>query len=125
MSSLIPKGRYIAAALFGRSVDDLKSSDNLALIKEYLELPQVRRILPFGATMRPVCICAPNMTVGAAARTVGKRAAVVGDMAWARLYKDGIYSAYLPATAFARAIVEAGIDGRRLRAAHGPALKEP
>jgi len=124
MSSLIPKGKYITAALLGRSVDGLKSSDNLALIEEYLRLPQVRRILPFGATMRPVCICAPNMTVGAAAQTVGKRAAVVGDMAWARLYKDGIYSAYLTATALARAILEDGIDSRSLRAAYGPVIKK-
>jgi flavin-dependent dehydrogenase len=124
MSSLIPKGRYITAALLGRSVDSLKSSDNLALIQEYLKLPQLRRILPFGATMRPVCVCAPNMTVGAAARAVGRRAAVVGDMVWARLYKDGIYSAYLTATALARAILEAGIDGRSLRAAYGPVLKK-
>ena len=124
MSSLIPKGRYITAALLGRSVDDLKSSDNLALIKEYLELPQVRRILPFGATMRPVCMCAPNMTVRAASRAVGKRAAVVGDMVWARLYKDGIYSAYLTATALARAVLGAGIDDRSLRAAYGPVVKE-
>ena len=124
MSSLIPKGRYITAVLLGRSVDNLKRSDNLALIQEFLKLPQVRRTLPFGAAMRPVCICAPNMTVGAAAQTVGSRAAVVGDMAWARLYKDGIYSAYLTATALARAMLESGIDGRSLRAAYGPVLKK-
>jgi flavin-dependent dehydrogenase len=123
MSSLIPKGRYITAALLGRSVDSLKSSDSLALIQEYLKLPQMRRILPFGETLRPVCLCAPNMTVGAASEAVGKRAAVVGDMAWARLYKDGIYSAYLTATALARAILEAGIDGRSLRAVYDPVIK--
>ena len=69
-------------------------------------------------------MCAPNMTVGAAARTIGERAAVVGDMAWARLYKDGIYSAYLTATALARAILGAGIDGKSLRAAYRPAIKK-
>jgi len=124
MSSLIPKGRYITAALLGRSVDVSRSNDNLALIKEYLELPQVKRILPFGAEMRPVCMCAPNMTVGAAAQVVGERAAVVGDMAWARLYKDGIYSAYLTATALARAILEAGIDSQSLRNAYRPVIKD-
>src|SRR4030043_1788336 len=124
MSSLIPKGRYITAALLGRSVDDLKSSDNLALIKEYLELPQVRRILPFGATMRPVCMCAPNMTVRAASRAIGKRAAAGGDMAWAPPHKDGIYSAYLTAPALARAVLGAGIDDRSLRATYVPAIKE-
>jgi flavin-dependent dehydrogenase len=124
MSSLIPKGRYITAALLGRSVDDSRSSDNLDLIKEYLELPQVKRILPRGAETRPVCMCAPNMTVGAAAQVVGERAAVVGDMAWARLYKDGIYSAYLTATALARAILEAGLDSRSLRTAYGPVIKD-
>jgi len=124
MSSLIPKGRYITAALLGRSVDDLGSRDGLGLIKEYLDLPQIKRILPFGAAMRPVCLCAPNMTVGAASRTVGERAAVVGDMAWARLNKDGIYSAYLTASALARAVLEAGIDGRSLRAAYVPVIRQ-
>jgi flavin-dependent dehydrogenase len=123
MSSLIPKGRYITAALLGRSVDSLKSRDNLALIEEYLRLPQLKRILPIGTATRPVCICAPNMTVGAAARAIGKRAAVVGDMAWARLYKDGIYSAYLTATALARAMLQDGIDARSLRSGYGAVIK--
>jgi len=124
MSSLIPKGRYITAALLGRSVDASRSNDNLALIKEYLELPQVKRILPRGAETRPVCMCAPNMTVGAAAQVVGERAAVVGDMAWARLYKDGIYSAYLTATALARAVMDVGTDSQSLRTAYGPIIKD-
>ena len=124
MSSLIPKGRYITAALLGRSVDDSRSGDNLALVNEYLELPQVKRILPFRAEMKPVCMCAPYMTVGAAAQVAGERAAVVGDMVWARLYKDGIYSAYLTATALARAVLEAGIDSQSLRAAYWPVIKD-
>jgi flavin-dependent dehydrogenase len=123
MSSLIPKGKYITAALLGRSVDNLKGGGGLALIKEYLDLPQVQRILPLVAGRRPVCVCAPNMTVGAASQTVGERTAVVGDMTWARLYKDGIYSSYLTATALARAILEEGIDGRSLRAAYMPVIR--
>jgi flavin-dependent dehydrogenase len=123
MSSLIPKGKYITAALLGRSVDASRGADNLALIKAYLELPQVKRILPLEFNARPVCLCAPNMTVGAASQVVGKRAAVVGDMACSRLYKDGIYSAYLTATALAEAMLEAGIDGRSLRTAYAPAVK--
>lgn len=124
MSSLIPKGRYITAAMLGRSIDDLESSDSLALIREYLDLPQVRRILPFGAVTTPACICAPNMTIGASSKVVGKRAAIIGDLAWARLYKDGIYSGYLTATALARAVLEGGIDTRSLRAAYAPAVRE-
>ena len=124
MSSLIPKGKYITAALLGRSVDVSRSNDNLALIEEYLELPQVKRILPRGAETRPVCMCAPNMTVGAASQVVGERAAVVGDMAWARLYKDGIYSAYLTATALARAVIDVGTDRQSLRNAYGPVIKD-
>jgi flavin-dependent dehydrogenase len=124
MSSLIPKRSYVTVAMLGRSVDGLQGRDKLALVKEYLELPQVRRILPAGASTRPVCICAPNMTVGAARRIVGERAAVVGDMTWARLYKDGIYSAYLTSTALARAVLEAGIDRRSLRAAYVPVVRK-
>jgi len=124
MSSLIPKGKYVTLAMLGRSVDGLESQNKLGLVKEYLELPQVKRILPFGASTRPVCICAPNMAVGAARRIIGERAAVVGDMTWARLYKDGIYSAYLTSTALARAVLEAGIDHRSLRAAYVPAVRK-
>jgi flavin-dependent dehydrogenase len=124
MSSLIPKKKYITAAMLGRSIDDLESSDNLALVREYLDLPQVRRILPFGAVTRPACICAPNMTVDASSKVIGNRAAIIGDLAWARLYKDGIYSAYLTAAALARAILERGIDARSLRATYVPAIRE-
>ena len=124
MSSLIPKGRFITAALLGRSVDASAGRGSLALIHEYLRLPQLRRIFPPGAELNPVCLCAPHMTVGAAARVVGERAAVVGDMAWSRLYKDGIYSAYLTATALARAVLEAGVDSRSLRSAYGSVIDD-
>jgi flavin-dependent dehydrogenase len=123
MSSLIPKGRFITAALLGRSVDESGGRNSLALINEYLELPQLKRIFPPGAEMKPVCLCAPHMAVGAAARVSGERVAAVGDMVWSRLYKDGIYSAYLTSTALARAVLEAGVDSACLRSAYGSVIK--
>jgi hypothetical protein len=122
MSSLIPKGRFITAAMLGRSVDVSEGRDSLALINEYLDLPPLQRIFPLRAEMKPVCMCAPYMTVGTAARVFGERAAVVGDMVWSRLYKDGIYSAYLTSTALARAVLDAGVDSRSLRSAYGPVI---
>jgi len=123
MSSLIPKVGYITVALLGRSVDKADHSGNAHLIQEFLELPHIRRLLPGKLSLAPICMCNPNMTVGAARHPFEHRTAVIGDMAVSRLYKDGILSSYLTAAALTDCISETGVDRRSLTKKYWPAIK--
>jgi hypothetical protein len=123
MSSLIPKGDWMTVALLGRSVDASKPHEDPLLLERFLALPHVRRVLPRGAALVPGCVCHPNMTVGLARRPWGDRLAVTGDLAVSRLYKDGILSAYLTASALADCVLDVGVDAGSLRRGYWPAVR--
>jgi len=123
MSSLIPKGNYITVVMLGRAVDEMDLAHKKPLLEAYLALPQIRRILPAGTVARLACTCHPRMAVGHARHPVGERVAMIGDMAWSRLYKDGIYSAYLTASALSRAILNAGIGRDALAISYGREIR--
>ncbi len=124
LSFVMPKGRYVTVVLIGLSVDAAHPSDNVRLIQQFLALPHVRRIFPRGIQFTPACLCNPNMTVGPARPPVGDRIAVIGDLAASRLCKDGIYSAYLAASALAASILNAGIDRRSLKQSYLPVIRD-
>lgn len=124
MSSLLPKGRIITIVLLGKSVDRAGPDEYLDVVKRFLEQPHIRRLIPPKANLRPVCLCHPSMTVGAARLGVGDRVALIGDMAVARLYKDGIFSAQITASALADCVIDQGIDGESLRESYWPAVEE-
>lgn len=106
MSSFVPKGDFVTIVLLGKSVDYAKAGDRIRIISEYMNLPHIRRIIPSGTVQLPVCVCNPYMTVGGAKNVHGEHAAVIGDLAVSRLYKDGIYSAYLTASGLAAALLD-------------------
>jgi len=123
MSSLIPKARCITVVLLGRSVDRADSSENGHIVGEFLQLPHIKRLLPRKVSLAPLCICNPNMTVGAARNPFGHRIALAGDMAASRLYKDGILSAYETASALSDCILETGVDRESLRKSYLPVVR--
>ncbi len=123
MSSLLPKSKYITVVILGKSIDRAKSRDIVYLLRKYLELPQIKRIFPKGVEKIFVCACNPNMTVGVAKNPIGNRIAVIGDMAVSRLYKDGIYSAYLMASSLADTILNVGISRKSLKRGYWPTIK--
>jgi len=123
MSSLIPKGNYITVVMLGRAVDEMDLARKKPLLEAYLALPQIRRILPTGTVTRLACICHPRMAVGHARHPLGERVAVIGDMVWSRLYKDGIYSAYLTASALSRAILDEGVGRDALALSYGREIR--
>jgi flavin-dependent dehydrogenase len=123
MSSLIPKDRWITVALVGWAIDQASPSELPHLVERFVELPHIRRLLPQGTRFRPACGCHPNMTVGAAHRPFASRIAVTGDMAVSRLYKDGLYSAYVTTAALADCLLEHGIDARCLGRWYAPVTK--
>lgn len=123
MASLIPKGRWVTIVLLGGSVDRAQPRDHIQLVKRFLELPHIERLLPRRILLRPICLCHPNMTVGVARHPFGSRIALVGDMVVARLYKDGISSAYVTGTALADCVLEEGVDEKSLRRRYWPVVK--
>jgi flavin-dependent dehydrogenase len=123
MSSLIPKGRWMTVVLLGKSVDRAEPAQYLQIVERFLQLPYIRRLLPKRAQLKPVCLCHPNMTVGVARNALGHRIALVGDMVVSRLYKDGIFSAFVTATALADCILQRGIDLPSLRKHYWPAVR--
>ncbi|MDP7289038.1 MAG: hypothetical protein QGH94_13715 [Phycisphaerae bacterium] len=123
MSSLMPKAGYITVVMLGQCVDRAAPSDNQRIIQEFLELPHIRRLLPGKIDISPLCLCNPNMTVGTARHPYGHRTAIVGDLVFARLYKDGILSSYLTASALADCIMNNGIDKQSLARGYWPVIK--
>lgn len=123
MSSLMPKGRWLTVVLLGRSVDRAESSERLSVIERFLGLPHIRRLMPRGVIFSPSCVCFPNMTVKKARGFYADRIALVGDIVVSRLYKDGIYSAYLTASALGDCVLGAGIDRGSLEKHYLPAIK--
>ena len=124
MSSLLPKNKYITVVMLGKSIDRAKPPEKVYLLREYLQLPQVKRIFPQSVENTFACACNPNMTVGVAKNPIGNRTAVIGDMAVSKLYKDGIYSAYLMASSLARTILDTGISYKSLKRGYWPTIKK-
>jgi flavin-dependent dehydrogenase len=123
MSSLIPKGQWITVVLLGKSIDRADPSEYLRIAESFIALPRIRRLLPRGARLRAVCACHPNMAVGAARRPFDDGIALVGDMAVSRLYKDGLYSAYVTGSTLAECILTEGVDRASLRKRYWPVVR--
>jgi hypothetical protein len=64
------------------------------------------------------------MVVGAAQHPLADRIALVGDMAVSRLYKDGLYSAYVTASTLAECILTKGVDRGSLVRHYLPAVRD-
>ncbi|MFH1574412.1 MAG: hypothetical protein ABIG68_10530, partial [Acidobacteriota bacterium] len=110
MSSLLPKEQFITGVLIGRTIDQAEPMEYQDIVRTFMDLPHIRRLVPRMPELPTACICSPNMTVGTASQPYGDRVAVIGDLAVSRLYKDGIYSAYVTAGGLADAVLSAGID---------------
>ena len=123
MSSLIPKGKWITVVLLGKSIDDAQPSRYLQIVEGFVALPHIRRVLPRGAQLRAVCACHPNMAVGAARHPFSDRMALIGDMAVSRLYKDGLYSAYVTGSALAECMLTEGVDRASLKQRYWPTVR--
>lgn len=124
MCSLLPKREFITAVLVGKSVDQADHWDkSRRIMRQFLDLPHVRKLLPPDMHLTPACVCSPNMVVGTAKNPFGDRVAAVGDLVTARLYKDGILSAQETARALVESVLEEGIDRRSLKRGYEPTLK--
>jgi flavin-dependent dehydrogenase len=124
MCSLVPKKGFVTVVLVGAGIDrGGESGQNPEVMKRFLELPHVRKLISPGVRLCPACICRPNMVVRSARQPFGQRVAAVGDMVTSRLYKDGILSACQTARALANTVLRLGVDTASLAQGYEPTLR--
>lgn len=115
-AALIPKGEFATLCLLGDQLDD-------RLVASFLGAPEFRRCFPGSVVPEPVCRCYPRINVSAATQPYADRLVWIGDCGVARLYKDGIGSAYRTAKAAARTAVFHGIAAGDFRRHYWPACR--
>jgi len=115
-AALIPKGDFVTMCLLGDEVDD-------ELVRSFLAADEVRSCFPGGTVPEHVCHCFPHINIRAADPPFAERVVFVGDSGVARLYKDGIGSAYRTAKAAARTAVFHGVSAADFRENFLPACR--
>jgi flavin-dependent dehydrogenase len=115
--SLVPKGDYLTVAMVGDRIDRASfPEDTQKIIHDFLSLSHCRAILPHITPHNtPVaCSCTPFMVTTPAKGAICDRMAVVGDALGSRLYRDGIFSAFIGAEALAKTVIHRGVDKKSL-----------
>jgi len=115
-AAIIPKGDFVTLCLLGDDLDH-------ALVESVLAAPEVARCFPGGVLPSLSCHCFPHINVEAAVLPFADRMVWVGDCGVARLYKDGIGSAYRTAKAAARTAAFHGIAADDFKAHFWPACR--
>jgi len=122
--ALVPKGDHLTLTLIGKRIDQAKfPSDTFRIISEFLRVLPIARILPGITKTNVACACAPRMAISIAKRPYGDRLGLIGDTVGSRLYKDGLYSAYLTAEKLADTVVHHGIDRHSLSSGYEPMIR--
>ncbi len=115
-AALIPKGEFLTLCILGHDIDN-------ALIDAFFGAPEVKECFPEGVVPSPVCHCFPRVNVEAAVQPYCDRIVWIGDSGVARLFKDGIGSAYRVAKAAAKTVVHHGVSTEDFRQYFWPACK--
>jgi flavin-dependent dehydrogenase len=116
-AAFVPKGDFATMVLLGENIDK-------ALIKTFLSAPEVVECLPpLFQVPDAVCHCSPMINVREATRPFTDRIVLTGDCGVARLYKDGIGSAYRCAKAIATTAVMEGVSAEDFTAHYLPTYK--
>ena len=125
-AALVPKRSYLTVALMGKSIDQANfPHDTDAIIKQFFTLKSVRQVLP-GITPQscPIsCSCNPLMAISPARNPFNQRIGLVGDAIGARLYRDGLYSAFIISRNLAHTVLYSGVDKKSLAPAYAAARK--
>jgi flavin-dependent dehydrogenase len=123
-TALIPKGRFLTVAMIGKCIDNaVLPRDSKQVVRDFLTLPQIDRILPGIADAPLACACAPRITVATATSPFGDRFAIIGDAVGSRLNKDGLYSAHATANRLAETVLSDGVDKHALARGYGKTVK--
>jgi flavin-dependent dehydrogenase len=115
-AAIVPKGEFVTLCLLGDDLDE-------TLVENFLRSAEVQRCFPGGTIPPLACHCYPRINVEAATRPFGDRIVWIGDSGVARLYKDGIGSAYRTAKAAAKTAVFSGVSTEDFRRHFWPACR--
>ena len=115
--SIIPKGDFITISMLGKEL-------NVEHIKTFLNHPEMKEMLPSDFKIpERFCLCFPKINVGAARKPFANRLVFIGDASSARLYKDGIGSAYITSKAAAQTALLYGVEEEDFRKHYFPVCK--
>jgi flavin-dependent dehydrogenase len=116
-AAIIPKGDHATVCLLGKDIDQ-------ELVDTFLAAPETRACFPPDwEPSDPVCKCWPNINMDGSGQPYADRMVFIGDSGVARLYKDGIGSAYRTAKAAASTALLHGISAADFEAQFLPACK--
>ncbi len=102
-AAITPKGSYVTISMLGKDVTK-------QTVIDFLNHPIVKKKFPGSWNITDTfCRCVPKINVGAASYPFANRIVMIGDASSARLYKDGIGSAYLTAKAAANTAILYGV----------------
>ncbi|QTA81049.1 FAD/NAD(P)-binding domain-containing protein [Desulfonema limicola] len=124
--ALIPKGKWLTVAIIGKSIDRASSSRDIdKIIKAFFFIPSIKTILPHMTHKNtPVsCICTPYMAIKPAKQPFSNKTAMTGDALGARLYRDGLYSAFISGQKLAETVINTGTDKQSLLQGYGPVIQ--
>ena len=114
--AMVPKNDYLNVSL-------LWPDAGAGAIDRFYSAQQDALLHFFPGGTRSMCGCNPRIVVRPAKRYCGAHWVAVGDAVVARLYKDGINSAFLTAQAAMSAALERGIRRDDLLAGYGPHVR--
>ena len=101
--AIIPKGRYLNVSLLGQG----RATD---VVPSFYKAQEQSLGRFFPNEPESLCSCTPRIAVRPAKTYFGDRWVAVGDAGVSRLYKDGIYSAFLTSGTAMRTAIEEGIS---------------
>jgi flavin-dependent dehydrogenase len=117
-AAITPKGSYVTISMLGKDV-------TRQTVVDFLNHPEVKSKFPDSWGLPDAfCRCVPNINVGAARQPFTDRIVMIGDASSARLYKDGIGSAYLTAKAAANTAILYGVGKTNFRRHYYPTCRK-
>lgn len=115
-AAMIPKQSYVTLCILGKDI-------NANTVKDFLDTPVVREVLPGKIPLEPSCRCLPKMNVGAPDMPFTDRVVMCGDAGSTRLFKDGIGAAYIMGKAAAKTAIFDGVGRHHFQKNYYPVYK--
>jgi flavin-dependent dehydrogenase len=115
-AAIIPKVTYITLCILGHDLD-------ANTVKDFLDYPVVKEVLPNSVGYKFGCRCLPKMNVKAPKIPFTDRVVMCGDAGSTRLFKDGLGAAYIMGKAAAKTAVLHGVSKQDFQEHYYPVYK--
>lgn len=115
-AAMVPKDTYLTLCILGHDL-------NANTIKDFLDHPVVKEVLPKSASYKLGCRCLPKMNIKAPKIPFTDRVVMCGDAGSTRLFKDGLGAAYIMGKAAAKTAVLHGVSKQDFQKHYYPVYK--